>query len=248
MANPKLNQIVAVEKGVKNGANKTFTDAYHVLQREAAFNGMTRTYQPREEGGDELPAEATKVQVDIGDVFHEVREALTKAFDVMATKDYGNTVAKADVVVDGDVVIAQAPPTFLLTLEKYLNDLKTVIIKAPVLDPAVDWSYDAATGQHRSAPVKTSRTRKDLEAKVLYPHTDRHPAQVESFTVDHVIGDYTTTKFSSALTVERRNELTDNVDTLLQAVKFAREEANNTAVERQKVGEAIFTWVFDDGV
>lgn len=245
MANPKLNQIVAVEKGIKNGANKTFTDAYHVLQREAAFNGQTRTYQPREDGGDKLPDESSKVQANVDDIFGEVVDALTKAFDTMATKDYGNTTAKADVVVDGNVLIAQAPPTFLLTLEKYLNDLKAVISKAPVLDPSVEWTEDEASGLHRSTPVVTTRTRKDLEAKVLYAATDKHPAQVESFTVDHVIGDYTTTRFSSALTVARRNELTDKVDKVLQAVKFAREEANNTPVERQKVGEGIFTYVFD---
>jgi hypothetical protein len=245
MANAKLNQIVAVEKGVKNGANTAFTKAYQSLGVEGPFQGMTRTYQPRHEDGDKLPDESTKVQTTVDDKLDEIRTALTRLFDVSATKDYGNTVAKADVVVDGNVLIAQAPPTYLLMLEKYLNDLRTVVSKLPVLDPATEWHEDEVTGLWKSSPVVTTRTRKSPRAHVLYQATDRHPAQVESFTVDEVIGDYTATKYSGSVSARRRDELVSRVETLLQAVKFAREEANTTTVEDRKVGERLFDYLLD---
>jgi hypothetical protein len=243
MASAKLNQIVAVEKGVKNDGNRVFNEAYKALQAEGPQTGMSRTYQPRRDDGDTLPAEHVKVQYTANEKLAEIGTALTRVFNVTATKDFGNAIAQADVVVDGDTLIADAPPTLLLTLEKYLMDLKTVISKAAVLDPSIDWDDDPNSGLFRSEPVKTIRTRKTPKAHVLYEATDRHPAQVESFTVDEVIGDYTAVKFSGALTVSRRDFLVGKVTKLLQAVKFAREQANSTVVEDQNVGDAIFGYL-----
>jgi len=59
-----------------------------------------------------------------------------------------------------------------------------------------------------------------------------------------VIGDYTTVRFSGAITKARRDELVARVDTLLRAVKFAREEANTHEVVDQTVGKTIFDYIF----
>jgi uncharacterized protein YdgA (DUF945 family) len=42
----------------------------------------------------------------------------------------------------------------------------------------------------------------------------------------------------------RINELLQRVEILQQAVMFAREEANNSEVEEQRVGEGIFQFIF----
>lgn len=242
----KLNQIVAVEKGVKATAQRTVTNAYHSVQNEGPLSGLTRTYQPRSEEGDTLPAESTKVQFTVTDKLAEVEESLTRLFDVTATKDWGNAEAKADVVVDGNVLLEDVPPTFLLFLEKYLTDVRTFFSKLPLLDPAVEWTHDPATGLYRSDPVKTTRTRKVPKAHVLYDATDRHPAQVESFTVDEIVGDYTATRFSGAISKVDRDRLVERADALLQAVKFAREEANTTVVQDRQVGAVLFEYLLGD--
>jgi hypothetical protein len=240
----KLNQIVAVEKGVKTTAQRAVTDAYHAIQQDGPLSGIARTYQPRDAEGEALPAESTKVQYAVADKIDEVRSALTRLFDVTATKDYANAEASADVVVDGETLVEGAPVPYLLFLEKYLTDVRTFASKLPVLDPAVDWEDDHVSGLFRSKPVQTTRTRKTPKAHVLYPATDKHAAQVESFNVDEVIGDYTTVRFSGAITKARRDELVARVDTLLRAVKFAREEANTHEVVDQTVGKTIFDYIF----
>jgi hypothetical protein len=46
------------------------------------------------------------------------------------------------------------------------------------------------------------------------------------------------------LPAKRINELVERVEKLQQAVKFAREEANNAEVTQQKTGEKIFGYLF----
>src|SRR5688572_1745590 len=101
----RLNQIIAVEKGVKSRSFQELTEAHHVLQKPALLAGISRTYQPKDEEGEQLPPESTRVQVKAEEVIRDTAEILTRLFDVTATKEWANCVARADVVVDGKVLI-----------------------------------------------------------------------------------------------------------------------------------------------
>lgn len=59
----RLNQIIAVEKGVKSRSFQELTEAHHALQKPTLLAGISRTYRPKDEEGEQLPAEATKVQI-----------------------------------------------------------------------------------------------------------------------------------------------------------------------------------------
>jgi hypothetical protein len=61
---------------------------------------------------------------------------------------------------------------------------------------------------------------------------------------DVVVGYWRTVKFSGSLPASRVNELTERVEKLQQAVKFAREEANNLEVQDQKLGAKVFQYLF----
>lgn len=240
----KLNQIIAVEKGVKSSSQRDLTDAYHTLQKPALLSGISRSYQPRDEEGEQIPPESTKVQVRVEQVLARAAETLTRLFDVTATKDWANCEARADVKVDGRVIVEQVPVSFLLFLEKQLTDLHAVISKLPVLDPAEDWHADDTSGAWRSSPVRTNRTKKVPRNHVKAAATDKHPAQVEIYYEDIVAGTWTATKFSGAAPAARVRELTERVTRLSEAVKFAREEANATEVTDRRVGEAVFGYLF----
>ena len=67
--------------------------------------------------------------------------------------------------------------------------------------------------------------------------TEKHPAQVEVYYEDVVVGHWRTVKFSGALPASRVKELLERVDKLQQAVKFAREEANDSEVTDQQIGD-----------
>src|SRR3954468_17723214 len=102
----KLNQIIAVEKGIKSGTLRDLTDAHHGLQKPALLSGISRTYQPKDEEGEQLPPESTRVQVKAEDVLRETAATLTRLFDVTATKDWANCEARADVTVEGRVLVS----------------------------------------------------------------------------------------------------------------------------------------------
>ncbi|MEV5570077.1 hypothetical protein AB0L06_08505 [Spirillospora sp. NPDC052269] len=241
---PKLNQIIAVEKGVKSRTQRELTDAYHELQKPALLSGLSRTYRPRDEDGETLPAESTRVQVKAEDALRDVARALTRLFDVTATKDWANRDAVADVVVDGRTLLTAVPVPYLLFLEKQLTDLRTLVDKLPVLDPSEPWTYDESQDVWRTEPVETARTKKIPRSHVLYEATKEHPAQVEMYTEDVVVGTWTKVSFSGALPARRVNGLRDRVERLQAAVKFAREEANATEVTDRKIGDAVFAYLF----
>jgi len=67
---------------------------------------------------------------------------------------------------------------------------------------------------------------------------------VEVYYEDVTVGHWRTIKFSGALPATRVNELLARVEKLQEAVKFAREEANNLEVEDVKTGEAVLSYLF----
>ncbi|RBQ14975.1 hypothetical protein DP939_37960 [Spongiactinospora rosea] len=240
----KLNQILAVEKGVKSDVQRKVTDAYHQIQKTPLLSGISRVYQPIDDEGEQLPPESTRVQVQAEAVLKGVGEVLTRLFDVTATKDWANCAAKADVLVDGSVLLADVPVTYLLFLEKQLTDVHAFISKLPTLDPAETWAQDEHTEAWRTEPVKTTRTKKVPRNHVLAAATDKHPAQVQVYNEDIVVGYWTKVAFSGALPQRRVNELLARVQKLQEAVKYAREEANGTEVVDQKIGQKVFGYLF----
>jgi hypothetical protein len=240
----KLNQIVAIEKGVKSKSYAELTEAHHNVQKQALLSGISRTYQPKDEEGEQLPPESTRVQLKAEDVVRQTTANLTRLFDVTATKDWANCTARADVTVDGRPVLRDVPVSYLLFLEKQLSDLNTFVKKLPVLDAGETWTHDPSSDTWKTEPVRTLRTKKVMRNHVKAEATDKHPAQVETYNEDVTIGYWTTTKFSGAVPAQRVNELLERVDKLSQAVKFAREEANTFEVTDQHVGEAVFAYLF----
>lgn len=240
----RLNQIIAVEKGVKSRTFQELTEAHHALQKQTLLSGISRTYRPKDDEGEQLPPESTKVQIRAEEIIDQTAEILTRLFDVTATKDWTNAVARADVVVNGKTLIAKAPVTYLLFLEKQLVDIHTFIKKLPTLDASETWEFDASADCWATEPVQTVKTKKLPRNHVKAEATDKHPAQVEVYYEDVVIGYWRTVKFSGALPAKRVSQLLDRVETLQEAVKFAREEANNAEVEDQKVGKKVFDYLF----
>lgn len=240
----KLNQIVAVEKGVKSKTQKDITAVYHTIQKAPLLTGIARTYEPKDEEGDRLPSEQTLVQVKVEDVLEEATESLTRLFDVTLTKEVTNANAKADVKVNGQTLLADVPVTYLLFLEKQLTDVRTLVAALPVLDPSEVWTLDENTGAYVTQPSQTVKTKKVPKNWVKAEATDKHPAQVEVFHEDVLVGYWTTRKFSGAIPATRKAEFLERVDALVNAVKFAREEANSIDVTDRHAGQAVFDYLF----
>lgn len=240
----KLNQIIAVANGQKGRTQKAITEVYHKLQKEALFTGISRKYRPKDEEGERLPPESKRVNFRVmEDGMQEVVVALTTLFDVVATQDAANCEASSSVAVDGKVIVAAVPVTTLLFLEKQLIDFHTLVEKLPTLDPANDWHPSQEADCWATEPHETTRTKKVPKAFVKSEATKEHPAQVDVFTEDVVVGYWETVNFSGAIPEKQKRAILERVRKLQDAVKSAREDANSMEIVQRKIAEPIFDYL-----
>jgi hypothetical protein len=239
-----LHKVLALEPGVRSRSAKALTDLHRKLGKDQLLSGLAREYSPRDAEGEKLPGESTRVQVKADEALTLAAQAFTDMFDTTATKDYGNLEAVANVVVDGEVLVEGAPATYLLWLEKQLVDVHTFVANLPTLDPAKNWTYDSNAGSFKTDTLVSTRTKKVPRNHVKAEATERHPAQVELYYEDVIVGDWKTVQFSGALPADRVRALLSRVEKVQDAVKAARQEANTVEVAQQKVGDKLFDYVF----
>src|SRR5580765_4667575 len=187
-----LSQVIAAEKDDKAKAAQSISKAENHFGRGNLFSGLSKTYTPKDDEGQQLPPESVPIQSTVKDVLKDVKTQLATLFDTIATKDWANCKAKADIAVDGIVLLKDAPATYLLFLEKQLTELLALVRKIPTLDTSQVWSYDKSADRYVTDPVKTVRTTKVPKALVGHPPTKDHPAQIQWFQIDESEGTWTT--------------------------------------------------------
>ena len=244
MAQTKINQVLAIEKGVKNRVTSNVTKLYHACRKEGLFDGFTKVYRARDADGEQFPPERKEVQFRTEQVAKDLQKNLAELFDVTAAKDWANCHAKADVAVDGTTLLTGVPVTYLLFLEKQLDYLGSVIDALPTLDTSVRWQRDDNQGVFVSDPQTSHKTKKVQKPIVLYDATTEHPAQTQLITEDVIIGHWDQTRFSGAMPVPAKEELQERLRKLLRAVKQAREQANGAEAGDQSVGATVLRFVF----
>ncbi len=243
----KLNQIIAIEKGIKSRVYGDLTELNKAIQKPDLFNGFQKTYQKKDEDGEDLPAEKKRVQFVASEVLRTAERSMSELMEVTARKDWTNCEAKASVSIEGSVLVEDAPVSFLLFLEKQLTDLRTFVSNLPVLDEGDSWNKDENSGLYKAEPTQTHRTRKVQKPIVLYPATTEHPAQTQIITEDVIAGFWTQVKQSGAMPKPEKQALAERIEALLRAVKEAREEANiHDEVDVPNVGEAVFGYLLGD--
>lgn len=240
---PKLNQIVAVVNGKKTEAEKALTEVHRKCTKPELFNGLHRTYRPLDEDGETFPDESKPVEYTTDQALEDSRNILTGLFDVIATQDYSNGAAVADVIVDDNAILENVPVTYLLFLEKQLTSLNTFIAKLPTLDVGENWTKDSNRDLYVGSQYDTHKTKKVLQHKVLYEATKEHPAQVEKWTEDTRVGTWINQKSSGSMPLVEKRVLLEKVKKLQDAVKFARETANSVEVAPVKVGDKVFNYL-----
>lgn len=240
----KLNAIIALLAGKKTRSHEAVGNIHHRVQKADLVSGVSRTYRPKDEDGDSLPPENKEVQLTVDQANDEFRTALSDLLDVAATQDWGNCEAKADVEINGTTIVNDAPVTYLLFLEKQLKDIHTYVSKLPVLDPGETWRFDDNKNCH-TCSNDTTRTKKVPCNHVKAEATKEHPAQVEIFYEDVIVGYWTTTKMSGAMKKVDKDAMIRRVRELQDATKVAREKANSIEVEAKKVSDDIFGYIFE---
>ena len=239
----RLNQVLAVEKGEKGRAESHLKIGYRNCQKPEFFDGFSKSYAPFVADDIDHPTEAKNVQLRAMDVLGETKTTLASLFDVTLTKDMANCTAKANVVVDGEIILENIPAVNLLFIEKQLLKVQAIFMAVPTLDQAVKWNFDEPTQLHRSEEVKTLRTKKVQKALQLLPQTEHQQGMAEMIVEDVQVGTYTQVRLSGALPVATKKAMVERLDKLVKAVKQAREQANMVEAPQQHAGAKLFTYL-----
>lgn len=220
--------------GAKARAKRAETDAYHVLKKPQLFNGFRKTYSPvDEENGEVFPDESDLLQHNVEDILASLVPTMAKAIDTQTAVDATNSETTTDLTIvlgpDENLVVEAIPVVTLLWLEKKLDELAAIVAAAPELNASKSWSFDANAGSYVTEPRTSIKTRKVPKALVMYPATDRHPAQVQAYNEDETVGHWSTTDQSGAMPPARKRQLLERIAAMRVQVKTAREQANATA-------------------
>jgi hypothetical protein len=235
----RLNALLGILSGAKSRAKSAKDTAHHLLQKGHLFNGFVKTYSPLDdENGDHFPDESQLVQHNVETELAELVGPWARMIDLQASVDRTNQEARAQIALDG-FTSEPLPASTLLWLEKELTDLRTIISKAPVLDPAKQWEVDDNSGLFTTEPRRTIKTRKVPKNHVRFRGDEHHPPQVDVFNADETVGHWTGVDLSGALKETRKRELLVRVDDALEAVKLARDGANQTEAVDIRVGNEL---------
>lgn len=240
----ELHAVVARHSAVAPRTRKQLTDVYHQAQHGPQFVGGVKEMRSiNEEVPDEAP-EITLPRLTAQTFFLRLRKILTDWWDLTATRDRSNMDAAADIRVDGEILAEGVPVPTLLSLEKWLTDLRTVVEAMPVRDPSKIWRFDADQGFYRAPEMRKAKTRKVTKGAELSAATDKFPANAIAVTVDEVVGHYVATEFSGAQSAQERDSIVDRLNGVIDAVKIARTEANKTEVTDVRLAAKLLDRIF----
>jgi hypothetical protein len=245
---PKLYEMLAYEGQLKSQAEAARKDLQNTFKsKRHLFEEKRRTYQPTVEGAQAVTEEQSDIQSTVADELDWIGGIWGKALDVAYDVAEGNTVARADVVLDdGTLLIANAPATALLELEKRTGELQDLITAVPTLDPAKAFSPDPdrPAGIYKAREVKKHRTKKTFIPLVLAAPTKEHPAQVKEGWEDVPVGLVVEQEWSGLITPKTKAEILERVEELRRAVKAARQRANAVEVEKRRIAGPLFAYAF----
>ena len=239
----QLHEVLAAETDLKAQYRAILDETIHTMtKKQELFSGQQKVLRmSAEDRQDENQDLESQVNETIDGKLDYMWNTVARAIDVAATKENTNGSAKADVVVNDEVVLKDVPVTVLLSLENQLDKLFDVYKHIPTLSPTLSWEKDTQDDRAimKSNEIKSFKTEKRVEPTVLYPATKEHPAQVKEYSKDVVIGTINTTHFSGLISPGVKSTRLGKITDLRTAVKEARQRANTTQVIPVKYGEAI---------
>jgi len=248
----KLHELLSVEPELEKTAKGVLGETSHILRSQhALFEAKHRTLDWMDSSITEDPSgyeERSALTTTVPMRLDYTSKHLSKYWDAVLQKEATNQTAKADIEIDGVVLMKDVPATALLNWEKKLEELRRTYEAIPTLSPGIDWDADESIGRgvyKARFPKKSYKTAKTFMSKILVEPTEFHPAQVEKWEETRNVGIYSENRWSGAISSSQKFELLTKVDKVLQAVKKARQRANCAEVVKVNGAQSLFNYIHE---
>jgi len=247
MAKGKLHELLAVEADLEGRSRNIMDETRKVFkEKPMLFMGSVRTYSPIIEDGVNYPDEHQALTTTVDEKLKYASQSIVNYYDALLQKEATNQIAVADLVVEGEVIAKSLPATFLLGMETRLRKLREVYEQIPTLSVGIDWKADEGKGEGVFSmvhPEEKLKTQKTTKSKVLYEATPHHPAQIDKWDEVENVGKYIKHVWCGMVTPARKSQLLDRIDTLIRAVKKARQRANSVEVVNVSIGKTLMDFI-----
>lgn len=244
----KLHEILAVEGDLAGTAKKILDETINTFAKKPDHfleqTAITTYFDDASSGLNTTVTSAMTTTVD--DKLDYALPPIGRYYDAYASKEATNQIAKADIEIDGVVLVGDVPATVLLGMETKLKELRGVFEAIPTLAPGALWKPDATRGHvYRDEQVKdTFVTKRAIRPIELSPATKEHPAQVRAIEEDTPVAKRQTTSLSGMITPTAKSEYLGRLDVLIRAVKKARQRANGVeAIKVKDFGKTLLAFV-----
>jgi hypothetical protein len=248
MSKRTLSQVITVNKSVHSRAYEQISELHKKAQKPDLFAGIVKTYEASNDAEEQLPPESKPVQLRWEEILNSYKKLWTEWWDLEASKDEANTRAKADITVDGVVLASDVPVSHLLFLEKQLADVRKAIDVLPELPSDKEWTFDPSSNIHKTEVRRKARVQNKKRPVVLHGPVfkDGHPplpAQTQLVDDQVITGYYSEMHLSGAVTQAKKQGMLERVNRLIDAVKDARQRANQTEAADKAVGKKLLDFV-----
>lgn len=241
----KLSQLLSIERNTKARFEVTLNDFYFKIQKPDLLYGHVKTHEPKLDGEEKKPTDTKIVQVQAITVLEKLKTEYAKFFDILSQKEATSCDAKADILIDGSVWLKDVPVMTLVSMEKQLNaQIIPLLSKLPILSSDEAWTWNASQALFSAPPRETFSKRLIKKALELAKATDKHAAQVQLIEEEIVTGTFQNTNYSGALPKTDVDRWMAKAQSLLEATKFARQEAATQPVRDTKIGTKMMSYIF----
>lgn len=253
MAKHELHEIIAVENDRREAAKIAAVNLKSTFEKEKLFKGLTKSYQIFDENKQHLkrPTERQIVATTVQKELDYFIGKLAPFYNLSISKDATNATAKADIILNGEVFATDVPATALLTLEKELNKLVTVIQSIKVRDNSVNWipAPEEGVGIFKNS----DSTKRFLQETTMdYQAIDvgeKFKKEIKEVKLVKDVGSSEQVDFTSMLSTVEKADMLDRLNELCIAVKKARQVANRAEiVPVHSVGENLLNYVFNGAI
>lgn len=255
MSTTKLHELLAVEDSLNTVLADSVKEATASFSgKDHLFKGHTIEVSPLEESADGHTAVAPEVdQNDVAETVHGklnfVLGHLVRAFNVYGQKERTNQEARADLIVNGETLIPDAPATMLLGLENRLKHIRAMVLAVKTNDMSKGWTPTQTSHVFQARPEERFVTKKIQRERVVIEPTEHQPGQFTTYTEDVRVGKKVTVHQSGLVSPADKAQILQRVDTLLRATKKARQRANGQVVDTSfKPGKAIKNFLLNGSV